>query len=75
MIDRPDGLKIGLCFIGAIIGVSIASRLWSTSVALSVQRMPVQPMPSVTLTKSSSSRPCTPDSSLTAISPASAPGA
>nr|WP_221634438.1 amino acid transporter [Nocardioides luti] len=27
VVERPDGLKIGLCFIGAIIAVSIASRL------------------------------------------------
>ncbi len=27
VIERPDGVKIGACFIGAIIGLSIASRL------------------------------------------------
>jgi len=27
IVERPDGVKIGACFIGAIIGLSIASRL------------------------------------------------
>jgi hypothetical protein len=27
MVERPDGLKIGVCFIAAIVGVSVASRL------------------------------------------------
>jgi hypothetical protein len=27
MVERPDGLKIGLCFIAAILAVSVASRL------------------------------------------------
>jgi len=27
IVERPDGVKIGACFIGAITGLSIASRL------------------------------------------------
>jgi hypothetical protein len=30
VVERPDGVKIALCFIAAIVAVSLASRVWRT---------------------------------------------